>query len=274
MAKTLLVHILLLLIVTFTAPSLPNMTRHRNSPRARASLRVRKKSRSIMKAIISMGVFKDLITLSELEDAELAGTLLPYIEKLKISSGRQAAAAKRVFRQRKSWTEFQSRLTDRQFRRYFRMTRECFNLLCRRIEDSVGAAEFKSEDYLNYLKQSSDPADEKMAQMMRAHEGSTGGFISGEVKLALTLRLLAGGSYLDLALLLECGSSSAYKIFHHVVQNWICNKSNPIVKISGIEYVNDDEKMEQFALEFARKSGGLFSGCIGAIDGWIVKIRK
>merc|ERR1711862_543895 len=32
--------------------------------------------------------------------------------------------------------------------------------------------------------------------------------------------------------------------------------------------------MEQVALEFARKSGGLFSGCIGAIDGWIVKIRK
>jgi hypothetical protein len=44
---------------------------------------------------------------------------------------------------------------------------------------------------------------------MYAHEASTGGFVSGEIKLALTLRLLAGGSYLDLSLLYEVGSSYA-----------------------------------------------------------------
>ena len=108
--------------------------------------------------------------------------------------------------------------------------------------------------------------------MLYAHEGSTGGFVSGEVKLALTLRLLAGGSYLDLALLYEVGHTYAYDIFHDVVKNWLLDKR--LVNIHGIEYVTNEERLEKVALEFARSSNGLFNGCIGAIDGWIVKIRK
>ena len=46
------------------------------------------------------------------------------------------------------------------------------------------------------------------------------GFVSGEVKLALTLRLLlTGGTYMDLALLYEVGMTYAYKILHGVVCN-------------------------------------------------------
>ena len=33
-------------------------------------------------------------------------------------------------------------------------------------------------------------------RMFRAHEETTGGFICGEIKVAVTLRLLVGGSYL------------------------------------------------------------------------------
>jgi len=47
-----------------------------------------------------------------------------------------------------------------------------------------------------------------------------------------------------------------------------------LVKINGIDYMNDDERLQKVALEFARSSDGLLAGCIGAIDGWIVKIRK
>eukprot|EP00986_Skeletonema_menzelii_P015617 scaffold12237_cov208-Skeletonema_menzelii.AAC.4 len=49
---------------------------------------------------------------------------------------------------------------------------------------------------------------------------STGGFISGEVKLALSLRILAEGSYLDLALLFDRSSSSSHAyaiLFHDVI---------------------------------------------------------
>ena len=49
--------------------------------------------------------------------------------------------------------------------------------------------------------------------MNTAHVQSTGGFVSGEVKLSLTLRLLAGGTYMGLALLYEVGMTYAYKIF-------------------------------------------------------------
>jgi len=44
--------------------------------------------------------------------------------------------------------------------------------------------------------------------------------------------------------------------------------------MNGIDFVNVEERLEKVALQFARHSGGLLTGCIGAIDGWIVKIRK
>jgi len=43
----------------------------------------------------------------------------------------------RQFRQRKSWKSFQDYLTDRQFRRYFRMSKETFKDLCECIADLV-----------------------------------------------------------------------------------------------------------------------------------------
>ena len=107
---------------------------------------------------------------------------------------------------------------------------------------------------------------------MAAHEHTTGGFISGEVKLALTLRMLAGGSYLDLALLFEVGQSSAHAIFHLVVAEWINDER--LVDINGIKYISDEGRMTQVALGFAQVTNGARCGCMGARDGWIVKIER
>ena len=210
--------------------------------------------------------------LDDLDEDALNASLLSYMQKLKVSQQRKDGASKRKFRKRKSWDQFQRNLTDRQFRRYFRMSRECFEYLCKRIVDNVGEREFKSEEYLHNMKFSDEFKDTKTKNMMSAHEAHQGGFISGEVKLALTLRLLAGGSYLDLALLYEVGSSYAHEIFKYVLDNWILD--DKLVKISGFEYLNDEERLSKVALEFARASQGFFNGCIGAIDGWIVKIRR
>ena len=98
------------------------------------------------------------------------------------------------------------------------------------------------------------------------------GFVSGEVKLALTLRLLAGGSYLDMCLLYEVVSTYAYKIFHFVIQEWILD--DRLVKINGVEYMQDRVRLEEVARQYSQHSGGLLNGCIGAIDGWIVRIKK
>jgi len=63
------------------------------------------------------------------------------------------------------------------------------------------------------LKDSKNAKDQSKARVYNAQETSTGGFISGEVKLAITLRILAVGSYLDMALLYETGESYSHLIF-------------------------------------------------------------
>jgi len=191
-----------------------------------------------------------------------------FVDNDKISQQRKNAAKERKFRQRKSWAAFQSNLTDRQFRRYFRMSKECFDLLCDRIKSNVGEREFKSEVYLKQLLDS----DLKSNNILKAHKETTGGFISGEIKLALILRLLAGGCYLDLALLFEMGFTYSYVVFHNVIGNWILD--DRFVKIDGAEYCSDVEWISSVALDFSRGSKGVINGCIGALDGWIVKIIK
>ena len=71
---------------------------------------------------------------------------------------------------------------------------------------------FKSEEYLRELQVTLRPpnsvAEAQMRQLALAHSVSTGGIICGEVKLAITLRMLAGGSYLGLSLIFGTGSTT------------------------------------------------------------------
>ena len=106
--------------------------------------------------------------------------------RLEISNLRKALAKKRRGKRRQSWMKFQSNLTNRQFRRYFRMTRECFTQLCERIENNVGREKSKSERYSNEVRVGII-TDKKITNIANARDKSTGGFISGEVKLALTI---------------------------------------------------------------------------------------
>ena len=76
--------------------------------------------------------------------------------------------------------------------------------------------------------------------MNHVHVQSTVGFVSGELKLALTSRLLAGGTYMDLTLLYEVGITYVYEILHDVVWNWI--NDGMLVNISGEDYLNDNRR--------------------------------
>jgi hypothetical protein len=69
------------------------------------------------------------------------------------------------------------------------MSKESFSRLCRQICDTVGEDVFRSETYLDCAN--------PISQLQSAHE-VLGGYILGEVKLAMTIRMLAGASYLDL----------------------------------------------------------------------------
>ena len=57
--------------------------------------------------------------------------------------------------------------------------------------------------------------------MYRAKDKTSGGYISGEVKLAITLRLLAGGDALDLGVLFDVSSNYCRDIFNYVLKHWI-----------------------------------------------------
>ena len=74
-----------------------------------------------------------------------------------------------------------SNLTDQQFQQYFCMSKSLFQKLCDSIKDSVGAEKFKSEQYLDARLMS---LPKQLNNIFHVHLASTGGMISGEVKLA------------------------------------------------------------------------------------------
>ena len=46
------------------------------------------------------------------------------------------------------------------------------------------------------------------------------------------------------------------------------------VDINGIKYISDEGQMTKVALGFAQITNGALCGCMGALDGWIVKIQR
>ena len=119
------------------------------------------------------------------------------------------------------------------------MDRDCFSKLCDRIEKVVGEEHFMSEEFLHALETSQ--VHKRCKCMQLSHKDSTGGFVCGEIRLAITLRLMAGASYLDLGLLYVCGYSSIYRIFHHAIEHWMCN--DKIACINCFDNLNDIDAM-------------------------------
>ena len=172
---------------------------------------------------------------------------------------------------RTTWEEFNTKVTDVHFRRMFRMTRDCFSMLCNRIIVHVGESNFKSEAYLDaYLRDNS--YNDTFTRMHHAHLSTSGGYISGEVKLAIAIRMLAGGSALDLAVIFDVSVSHCKSIFIDVLHNWII-KSN-IGNINMKRYLNDEVELDRVSNGFSQRSNGILTGAIGAIDGWLVKIQR
>ena len=89
--------------------------------------------------------------------------------------------------------------------------------------------------------------------------------------MVICLRLLAGASYLDVEKIFHVSFRNSGRIFLEVLKNWICNDS--VIKINFQEYMENDHAMESTAHDFAcGTSDSMISGCIGALDGWLVKI--
>ena len=105
-----------------------------------------------------------------------------------------------------------------------------------------------------------------------AHCKTSGGWVSGKIKLGITLRLLAGGDSYDLGVLFDISPKHCHVIMHEVLKNWIIDTN--IGDINITKYLNDDERMNRVSEGFSKRSNGIFKGAIGALDGWLVRINR
>jgi hypothetical protein len=108
------------------------------------------------------------------------------------------------------WAEIWDKFSDTLFWWMFQMKKEQHEILCLKNIDTVGEEGFKPCHYL------------MSKQTMNKEKGSEfhGGVISGELKLAMTIHMLAGASYLDLLDTYDVGSGSVFTSFHQAI-SWI-----------------------------------------------------
>ena len=168
-----------------------------------------------------------------------------------------------VARRRQSFEEISRVLLPLHFRRMFRMNRCSFDKLCECVMFKVGEGVFKSQEWL-------DGSHEEAATRTQSATNALGGTLSGELKVAVMLRIMAGASYLDLLLIYGISTSSVYSTFHEAASWIVMTFQFPLVNW----IVNKDEAaLHTVAEGFASASGGIFRNCIGALDGVAVKIK-
>lgn len=153
---------------------------------------------------------------------------------------------------RVSWSSFCDRISEQHFRRMFRMEIPCFNALCAKIIAQIGEDIFRSESSI----------EKSSAQIVPP--------VSGEVKVALSIRMLAGGSYLDLVPLFSISTSALYKIFSNFLDWILVTLHFPLV---GWIRNSQWHVLSHLANQFSEKTGGTFAGPFGAIDGLAVRIK-
>jgi len=140
-------------------------------------------------------------------------------------------------------------LTGNQFQRMFRLSKPAFNHVLRLITPLI-RSKVKLYAGGKYHKQL-EP-------------------IPPKVKLAATLRWLAGGSYLDICFAFGLSSS----IFYHVKGGILWPTLEALHKILKIDFPIDDiEQLEEISNGFSRCVGGAIKGVVLAVDGWVCKTR-
>ena len=160
---------------------------------------------------------------------------------------------------RLSFDQIIQALSPIQFRRMFRMNRGSFDRLCKRIALKVGDSVFKSDQWLSSI---STTTEQDTNRKTHCATDALGGTLSGEVKVAVMLRLMAGASYLDLLLIYGISSASVYSVFHEA-NAWVLTTFQfPLVNWI---VAKNTATLNTVAEAFSSASGGIFGNCIGAI---------
>ena len=140
-------------------------------------------------------------------------------------------------------------LSDAEFTRMFRVNRYLFyEVLLPKIRDKVGLS------YIGKIRALS----------------SSGSYVSATTRLAVALRWLAGGSYLDICFSFGISFGSFYHV-DGVLWKTIC----AIDSSFSIGFpLHDQEELRRTAKGFATFSNQALNGCVMAVvDGWVCKTR-
>ena len=165
-----------------------------------------------------------------------------YLRQARKQSGTKAA--KRKF-PRLDWRALaESFLTPKEFRRFYKLDYDNFRTVLRRLVPHMAKVLPKS---------SQDQA------------------VLYELELAVTLRWLAGGNYMDIYLLHGISESSFWRAIHAVVHALLIEYGESEL---GEAKFTDPERLAEIELTFDRATAGLIRGCVGAIDGMAVKIKR
>ena len=192
------------------------------------------------------------------------------IDKLLLTNDMSKRALSRDPRMygRRSWISESRRFSNRMFCRLFRMDKTCFDELVTQIKDTIGDDKFQSEQYLTRLEK--EGASTIRGRMYQARVMTVGRPICGEWKLAITLRMMSGGQALDMYLWSNISIPWVFSIFNTVTAEWI----NVSITIDVFEQVMENNtRLNDITLEFAKSTNGIIGGCMGALDGWLVTMR-
>jgi hypothetical protein len=138
------------------------------------------------------------------------------------------------------------RLDDSTFKRMFRVDRATFEEILLTIEPFL--EQRKVEKAIN----------------------SSGSCITNKTRLAVTLRWLAGGSYIDLCFAWGIGKSTFYSERGVL---WPTIEAIDMAYEMGLP-LHDVEKLEELSQGFSDHSGGILDGCVLAMDGFAVLTRQ
>jgi hypothetical protein len=140
--------------------------------------------------------------------------------------------------------------------------RDSFESLCDKMSTKVGEATFRPNSYLHTNGMLDIPCYQALQTL--------GGMIPGEIRMAITLRLLAGGSYLDLGSIFYVSSSSIYKIFAECI-GWVLETFH--FPLPALIRDGNWSALKLIADQFTVKTGGILWGTIGALDGLGIRIK-
>jgi hypothetical protein len=136
----------------------------------------------------------------------------------------------------------------------FRMNRCSFDRLCECVISKVGESTFP-----------------RSYEAIKNATNALGGVLSGEIKIAIMLCIMAGASYLDVLFVYGISTATVYSVFLHKAAAWMPSTfQSPLMKWIASK---DEEALNCFAEGFASASGCVFRKCIGALDGIAIKIK-